>query len=193
MNDQPSESARERGVRSAKRISSTTARLAGICAIATALGALALMLVPVRIGVVLGAGGAALACVFTIASRRASKAAAAIASGPWSRVHAVGWCRPPDGCNYGIFTRAPRPGDVPSVVMRLPIRREMTKSTGWLCGAAKPGILGSVALINDDGELLGTGRVIREGTALKRWRRRETQPLRFLMKPPKNWLPPGGS
>jgi hypothetical protein len=146
-----------------------------------------------EIGAVLGLSGLIFVGIFGIASFRASKAANAITHGPWARVYAVGWCRPPDGCNYAVFTRTPRPGDAPALVMRLPLRRQMVTATGWLCGLTQPRRFGAVALLSDDGALLGTGRIVSDRAAANLWRRHDTEPSRFVMKPPDDWLPPGGS
>lgn len=56
----------------------------------------------------------------------ATAARAGLRSGMFRAVRAEGWCRPPDGCNYAIFTGTD--ADEPGAVVRLPLRREVSST-----------------------------------------------------------------
>jgi hypothetical protein len=133
--------------------------------------------------------GVFLAGIFLVAAYRARAALHAVEQGPYLRVHAIGWCRPPDGCNYAIFDGTDR--DTPTWVLRLPLRRPMTVADAWLCGDARPSQKGAVALIDDSGDLLGAGRIVSVAKGMERWRRSMTAPGRLVQKPPEGWYPPG--
>ena len=144
----------------------------------------------VRLGLTIGALGVAGGSVFGTALLRAVIARSLVRTGPYARVRVVGWCRPPDGCNYALFFRDE--SSHPGAVVRLPIRRGMKGSAvAWVAGPVRPSTFGSVGLFDESG-LLATGRVVDSGIGLKRWQRRATEPGRTVSRPPKDWLPPGG-
>jgi hypothetical protein len=140
-----------------------------------------LAMVPVLLGVVwLG--------VFLVALSRTWAAGRHLRTGPQRWVKAVGWCRPGDGCNYGIFLDAGATPDSPDLVMRLPLRRRPLSTEGWLIG--EPGAFG-LLLTTESGEFLGAGRIVQDSTAIDRWNRRDQPPGRLTQTPP-DWEPPGG-
>jgi hypothetical protein len=193
MNEQPPEALRANGAESARRMARTTGSIATACGVGVIIGGAVVAVGYAVLGALLGFGCLVFTGIFGIAWVRATKASAGITDGPWLRVFAVGWCRPPDGCNYAVFADVRQPQDTPALVIRLPLRREMRSSNAWLCGAPKRGLLRSVALLAESGELLATGRVLRSSVAVDRWRRRADEPSRFVIRPPDDWLPPGGS
>jgi hypothetical protein len=156
----------------------------------------------IAVGVVLAAIGAPFAAfmaagfgltfgsIYGVGRRRAAVARRVLHGGNPRAVWAVGWCRPPDGCNYALFMQAK--SEEPHVVVRLPLRRDMERSTSaWVYGSLKRSVLGGVALVGPEG-LLATGRVVSSRTARKRWRRFDTVPSVWVQRPPEDWLPPGG-
>jgi hypothetical protein len=186
----PSELLRERARRELARVASAAMRVGVGLAVALPVG-ISLLAIggPVAFGVTLVGLGVVLPSLFFVAAYRSSAAARAVDRGPYRRVHAVGWCRPPDGCNYAIFEGPER--SRPSWVLRLPLRRPMTTADAWLCGAPQPSWFTALALIDDSGDVLGAGRIVAPRTAVTRWNRREAPPSRLVAPPPRNWYPPG--
>lgn len=189
MADPPAEAV-EKAVQEASRIARTCGMVAAGCgAVVVAAALLALVGVP-QVALVIGGFGLIFGALYGTAWRRATAARAGLRSGMFRAVRAEGWCRPPDGCNYAIFTGTD--ADEPGAVVRLPLRREMKRfAHAWLAGDAEPSVLGGVGLF-DSGGLLATGRVVSERTARKRWLRRGQIPGRHVQRPPEGWYPPGG-
>lgn len=192
MSEQPPEVVLATARADLQRIKRTTGLIAA-AAMSGALSAGALLLAGLRFAPVALAGGLGLTLgfLFGIAWWRVAAAHRATFVGPFERVHAVGWCRPPDGCNFAMFLIDREDGDEPDYVLRLPVRRQMAKSDAWLCGSPKPAMLGGLALLSGTG-LLGAGRIVSRRAGLKRWRRKDVPPGKHVMRPPNNWLPRGG-
>lgn len=128
--------------------------------------------------------------LYAIAWRRAAVARSRLQAGDARAVWAVGWCRPPDGCNYALFVQAS--SETPHVVVRLPLRRDMERSSAaWVYGSLKPAMLGGLALLGSNG-LLATGRVVSSRAARRKWQRFDTTPSIWVQRPPENWMPPAG-
>ena len=156
----------------------------------TVVGALLLGVVP-QLGFIGSLGGLTFGGIYAISWRRAVVARRVLRRGKPIAVWAAGWCRPPDGCNYGIFLDGS--SEHPDVVIRLPLRRDdMERGTeGWLFGRLKPAVLGGVALLGPRG-LLATGRVVSRRSTRGKWQRRDSPPNRMVQRPPENWMPPAG-
>lgn len=143
-----------------------------------------------RFSLLIAAIGLSFGALYLVAGWRKHVAAKCVRGGPYRAVRVQGWCRPPDGCNYGIFESIAVPeGARPSWVMRLPLRREMFTGPAWLCGTPD---LAAAALVGVDGAVLGAGRIRPTDDGLRVWYRRETPPGHFVARPPEDFLPPGG-
>jgi hypothetical protein len=173
------------------RLARTTAKISGLGLIVAAVGAGMLGLgMPSAPFATVGGLGLMFAGLYAVALRRVVIAQSSLRDGPVRAVRAVGWCRPPDGCNYAVFIGPDL--STPDAVIRLPLRREVSPSIdGWLCGDVVPAVWGGVALIGESG-LLATGRIVSRRTGQKRWQRRSVEPGRWVQRPPRDWLPPGG-
>jgi hypothetical protein len=110
---------------------------------------------------------------FTLAGFRTHLARRSLKQG-CREVLAVGWMKPPDGCNYAVFQRDANPAESdPDLVLRLPVRRRTVKSLAFLCGSTRPSRFRSAAaLLSPDGTVLGVGRVRPTANGQEVWRRR---------------------
>lgn len=150
----------------------------------------AVFVAPLRVAALIAAGVAgALGVVYVLAVRRYRVGSGGIGDGPYRPVRVAGWCRPSDGCNYGVFDADSTEMSDPRFVVRLTLRREMFDGLGWLCGRPDAGAVG---LIGFDGSLLGVGYVVDQAKARRIWTRRNKPVGRFVQRPPKDWFPPGG-
>jgi hypothetical protein len=182
----------ESAVRAALRQLDRMTRMDAAClltATVVALGATAgAHFLPSRLVVAGVVGGIVLGAIYGIALWRVIGARQAMRRSPPHEVTAVGWCRPNDGCNYGIFASDRH---LPDVVVALPLRRRVLPSTkAWVFGELTPSLTRSVALVGEEG-LLAVGHVLTQERGDGRWQRRETEPGPFVMRPP-DWEPPGG-
>ena len=132
--------------------------------------------------------GLTFAMLFAISWRRTSAALKAAIEGPYRSVRVVGWCRPPDGCNLGLFWS--EAAAEPDAVVRLPIVRNMTTTDGWVAGDTTPSRGRAVAVIDKQGALLGAGRIVSAEAGRGKWSRRQKAPSRWVMQPPGTWRPP---
>lgn len=144
-----------------------------VVAVGVALG----LLLPSKlkpIGLFIGLGAGSIAAAFAMNGYRLRNAQHSLL-GPYRKVWAVGWSRPPDGCNYALFDGLQQAGGRPDWVLRLPTVRDVQSGAGFLCGEPQPGrLLGGHALIADTGTLLAAGRIVRHDLGQKRWERRTT-------------------
>src|SRR4029077_16493280 len=102
-------------------------------------------------------------------------------AGPYRKVWAVGWSRPPDGCNYALFEGQQMRGDRPDWVLRLPTVKAAQSRAAFLCGEIRPGnITAGNALIGQDGSLLAAGRIVAERTGQRKWQRRSARKSRWV-------------
>lgn len=134
--------------------------------------------------------GATVGGLFAVTTSRLDAATRAVEAGPYQPVHAVGWTRPPDGCNIGLFLGDGR--DEPDVVVRLPIVRSMTTADGWVAGDVTPGLGRAgrvVAVFRSDGELMGAGRIVPTQVGRERWARSSLR-SHPLMPGSAMWQPP---
>lgn len=172
------------------RLTRATTRVALGLAVALPAGVIVLALGgPVGVVTILLGVGVFLSGIFFVASYRYVVAERGVERGPYLPVYAIGWCRPPDGCNYALFDGAAR--EAPAWVVRLPLRRPMASGAAWLCGSSAQSWIGAVALVAESGELLGAGRIVSDKKAAARWARRATMPGPLVQKPPDGWFPPG--
>jgi hypothetical protein len=143
------------------------------------------------IGASMATLGIFLGGLFGVAWYRSRRVVSNLRNGPFSHVHAIGWTRPPDGCNYALFPEWTGVPGNPKWILRLPLRRPMYEADGWLCGSSEPSLMGASALIDEGGVLLGYGRIIGHKKGLRRWNRRNLRPNSFVTRPPKGIYPPG--
>ena len=121
----------------------------------------------------LGIGVLIVSLFFVWSVYRLRAARKSVLAGPYQAVRAVGWTRPPDGCNYGLFRGSDARQDDPDWVLRLPLKRHVRTTSAILCGTPRPGsYFGGLALIDPDGSFLAAGRIVGPYTAQKRWERR---------------------
>ena len=91
------------------------------------------------------------------------------------QVLAIGWTRSPDTSHYAVFPlNVPDHTSEPELVVRLAKTQRSRSGPMWLCGSARPAQRRSVALFDDDGNVLGYGRVLPQPTGLTVWQRRLT-------------------
>ena len=192
MDEVPPRQVQELGAGAAARIARTTAQISVACIVGIAVGLL-LALVSRLAGLIVAGIGLVLLGIYLVATWRARLARDGILNGPWHKVFVVGWCRPPDGCNYAVFDASTNDRTIPQYVVRLPLRRAMKDGSAWLGGIPTQGLLRSVALVAESGELLGTGRILGRKIARTRWERRAQPPSKLVARPPEDRLPPGGS
>lgn len=145
---------------------------------------------PVQLALVVGGFGFAFGALFAVAWRRFSVALRAVEDGPYRRVHVVGWVRPPDGCNLGLFWTAHMA--VPDAVVRLPLTRDVNTTDGWVAGDITTSAGRAVAVFDERGEVVGAGRTVPAKSARRKWSRRHQRPSRWVMQPPGSWRPPQG-
>jgi len=148
----------------------------GLAILAFALGAVLLVGVALPILVT----GASLFCFYAVALSRSVAAGRVLDEGPYQRVHVVGWTRPPDGCNLGLFLSESRAD--PDVVVRLPTVRSVTSADGWVAGDVTPslGRVGRVvAVFRNDGEILGAGAIVATYVGRERWAESQRAPDRL--------------
>ena len=78
-----------------------------------------------------------------------------------------------DGTNLALFNPGDDPLTVePFAVVRLPLRKKPVTTSGWLCGPTVSNTQGPVAVVDDDGALLGAGVLVETEKGRRNWARR---------------------
>jgi hypothetical protein len=173
--------ARRRGAETVlKRAERRAWTVVAACALAAIVG----LGLPAAVAAPLLALGLTVAAIYSWAALRTRAARRGLRHG-CRAVLAVGWTRVPDGCNYALFAPdADAAATEPELVIRLPTRREVTTGPGVLWGSTRASRWNSVALLKEDGGLLGVGRVRPSAGGRKVWERRHS---------PTPWWAIGGS
>lgn len=185
----PPDEAVQRAIEAASGIARTTALILAGCIAGLGAGLVAAVAGVPQVGLLVAGFGLTFGALYGVAWRRASAARSALEASEFVEVRAVGWCRPPDGCNYALFNDSEQ--ESPDWVLRLPVRREMKRSvSAWVAGRLEPSVLGGVALFDEEG-LLATGRIVEPASGRKKWERRNKEPGRMVQRPPEGWYPPG--
>ena len=121
--------------------------------------------------------------LLTFGAWRTASGRQVVREGPYVAVDVVGWSRNGDGSNLGLFN----PGDdplaaEPFAVVRLPLRKKPVTTSGWLCGPTVSNTQGPVAVVDDQGALLGAGLFVGIDKGLRNWARRDP-PTRVTRRP----------
>jgi hypothetical protein len=149
------------------RVAAAAASLGAIC------GCIVAALVwstPLAMAGSVGPACAAIAWLFAVKARRASRLRGQVASG-CRPAFVVDWLRPPDGCNFAVFAQGcVDAAKAPSCVVRAGTIASAFEGEALILGGDAAGA--PAAVMTKAGEVVAIGRVLGDARARRVWGRR---------------------